>query len=563
MATQEESETEALMHMLLITEPASAVAKLFDLSPQSPAIREVLCKLRPRTVGKQWFRTVVWNRLMVAYWTRARKFSRTTDIQAKQINQIGQIAKIQFATALRSDVPIDAAVAWDSARGPVHAQLEYAIRLGCDANDIFRALEQSTQQAATGCHRIEAYVRAVLGCERLMCVPALACDTFMYQCDMAFSRGVEGFSRDAASMQWSRMRSRPPGSDLVELDRELTTAFVQKLDDKAITVSNVWDYPAHQHEINSRMIEILDNDLSNPARGSDNAMAYSQELEERRSAVNAGRQPSSILSCVEICNHKLNPYEQSRSRLHAGRSQPPQGINAAMSPAAPQTSSYARLPPSHSSALGSASTSASTSTTPPAQPTDASYANLPAAGGGGGGGGTRPGNERPTNGARAREASHPNHGGGLPPYANADTWTGPLWKRVRFNPQRTKSILCSDGKTPLHENAAFLAAYARVYPSSAAMTHADLTDPHSDNGFWRPGSCAFCTHRPRPPPGTPADQQWRYGTGDGAHNPIICQNVARFICEGCCGEVDERVVPLLQRLISLKRVDGPGTNGRK
>lgn len=545
------------MHLRLMTHTNKReVADLFRASPSYAAARDVLMKLRKRTLGRQWFRTVHTTPLTTTYWTRGRQSNRTTDIQARQIAQLTKLSELKFPDGLKADGHKElVARTWDLFRDTLSVHFGYNMRVGATAEDILRAAEHASQNPTTGCPRVESYIRTVLGDPTLLVSPMLACDVLMLLCDTRFSKGVDGFSRDASSMLWGRLLSRPTGSDLVELARDLTSAYVQKIDDNSITVANVCDYPSHMHDICVRFAQVLRHDEANPARGKDVAVVFEQELAERKSAVDAGVMPQTALSIIDICELKLNPYEESHAQLHTTALEALR-VNAAMPPAyTPLTSTH--TPPTHASPPVPPAPPVPPGPPVPPVPTDASYALL---------GTSAPRGLTNTNGARARPAARPSHGNGLPKYAKTqptDVWTEAFWGRVRTNPQRMHSLICNDGKTLYKDNPALLAAWAKVFPTDASMTIPNLTKPESVSGYWGPGSCAYCTFRPRAPPGTAADQQWRYGTGDGAHSPIICQNLARFICEGCCGEVDERAVPMFYNLISLKRLEGQGPGGRK
>jgi hypothetical protein len=67
---------------------------------------------------------------------------------------------------------------------------------------------------------------------------------------------------------------------------------------------------------------------------------------------------------------------------------------------------------------------------------------------------------------------------------------------------------------------------------------------------------ALADCRPRAPPSTPLEDAWKYGTGDGAHNPIVCASYIRYLCEAGAGEfpVDEDLKKIIRSLVSLKPV---------
>ena len=49
---------------------------------------------------------------------------------------------------------------------------------------------------------------------------------------------------------------------------------------------------------------------------------------------------------------------------------------------------------------------------------------------------------------------------------------------------------------------------------------------------WPISACKWCYHRPLPPPGTPQEELWMWGTGNGAHNPRRCRPCLRWAAEG-------------------------------
>ena len=79
-------------------------------------------------------------------------------------------------------------------------------------------------------------------------------------------------------------------------------------------------------------------------------------------------------------------------------------------------------------------------------------------------------------------------------------------------------------------------AMAQCWPSSETCTSVASFDSiiiaGRPEGGWPADHCKYCKYRARAPPGTPADQTWYYGTGDGAHDAVRCQALKRFIAEG-------------------------------
>jgi hypothetical protein len=70
--------------------------------------------------------------------------------------------------------------------------------------------------------------------------------------------------------------------------------------------------------------------------------------------------------------------------------------------------------------------------------------------------------------------------------------------------------------------------------------------------------CAYCAFRPRAPPDTPAEDEWKYDTGDGAHNPIVsvCQSFIRYLSEAGAGEfsANDHLKKIIRSLVGIKPI---------
>jgi hypothetical protein len=53
-----------------------------------------------------------------------------------------------------------------------------------------------------------------------------------------------------------------------------------------------------------------------------------------------------------------------------------------------------------------------------------------------------------------------------------------------------------------------------------------------------------------------ASNEWKYGTGDGAHNPIVCQSFIRYLCEAVAGEfeADNHLKKIIRSLVGIKPI---------
>lgn len=177
-------------------------------------------------------------------------------------------------------------------------------------------------------------------------------------------------------------------------------------------------------------------------------------------------------------------------------------------------------------------------------PITAAYAQQGKGGGRGGGsggrGGVLPGSatppppgtagahrqEPPPGGTPWRKCAPPANGLGKPSGMPGGDWTAEQW-----------AVGCSidfDKIDALAPTAAGVAT-ARARPDSAAMNTTRMGRPRSEGGpgsKWPADACTFCRFRPLAPAGTKPEDAWKFGTGDGAHNPYPCQPAKRWLAEG-------------------------------
>eukprot|EP00962_Isochrysis_galbana_P035235 scaffold12034_cov155-Isochrysis_galbana.AAC.2 len=146
-----------------------------------------------------------------------------------------------------------------------------------------------------------------------------------------------------------------------------------------------------------------------------------------------------------------------------------------------------------------------------------------------------------------RTCTYPSNGQGLPADAGATEWNQELWKRARA---RFYPI----ARYAAHPVVSKALAFCR--PCDASMTKPRTEELGAGISVWtNENGCAYCAFRPRAPPNTPADEAWKYGTGDGAHNPVTCPPYIRYLCEAGAGEfsIDDGVKALLRSLVGLKQ----------
>jgi hypothetical protein len=380
------------------------------------------------------------------------------------------------------------------------------------------------------------------------------------KCDATFAANVPGFAKDSASMEWDRLVAREAGSDLLELSKNLVRAYVRKMGDAKVDATTVWDHPNMSHDINQRFESIIRNDKVDAARGVDNATKFGECLAKTRFRVENHELPRSALSCVNLCQRYLSPYEQAR----AGQQQASVTTVAAVTPPA-TTSKSTKTSKVAKAASNPVDTTASMVAAVQAAVAEAlksqnNNSNRKATGADNRRAPPPPTNysassplpdallDRPLGKSTSsrRQCDPPPNGLGLPADSGLSEWDPGSWSRARA---RFWQISRYAGHPALR------AALTRCRPSDATMTAPRLDDLDRDVKEWTDANgCAYCAFRPRAPSGTPEADLWKYGTGDGAHNPVVCQPYIRFLCEGGSGECgnDPEVHRRLRTMVVLR-----------
>lgn len=537
---------------MLVSLPWHEVIRLVTVNgtretPHMASLRDLLLRARTVMSGNTWHTRYFFLPRVVGPWTSQRLLQRSKpDVVNAHLKWCAELEQFKFPRAMRDQTDAQAAAdAWDGVRQSFAKAVERLVMVGCPYWNIFNSIETAARHPDRGNPRVLAHVENILEDSTLSINPLIACDIFFLICDLGFARASTGFSRDSASIEWERLTRRLAGVNIVDLVRAIVRAFLKKQDDPLLNETNVWENPQMQHALHTRTQLALYNDEGDLERGRRNAAQYLQVLEQRRARVNHGGAPVSTLSAIDICLYEMEPFERAQALLLApGSAAKPVAAAMPMYGAPPATPNTARAPPPTPSAPSAAraypaahpiqppaSYSAATTPMPPL--------NVPS--GGHGGSRTCP---PPT----GRDK-------GVPPYANAVEWTDQLWARARLN---TRPMTMSDPPWLAHPTLA--RAFAKVFPADATRTTVRSFPPsgvpESGGAAWTNlTGCMYCQYAPMPPPGTAEADMWRYGTGNGRHNPISCQCAIRWLCEAGAGEVEASVAPYLHKLISLKRVD--------
>jgi hypothetical protein len=91
-----------------------------------------------------------------------------------------------------------------------------------------------------------------------------------------------------------------------------------------------------------------------------------------------------------------------------------------------------------------------------------------------------------------------------------------------LNGNRARARFYSFGKYAAHPVISRALAHCR--PCDATMTKPHVDDLRRDVTEWtNETGCAYRAFRPLAPPNTAPAEEWKYGTGDGAHNPVVCK----------------------------------------
>jgi hypothetical protein len=580
LAASDEQEMLKQWGMLVDSDPLQ-VSSLYQESPFYETILQVL-RSNSSIAGNVWHNRVLHLESTVLQWALSRMQLKKTSIHHK-LRCLTDLTNLKFPKTLTSSTADEAAKGWDKFRLQFIRNIESALLIGCESMEIFRALIASASDDAAGNPKLMAFLLDLVEDYALNRNSPLACDVLMRKADHSFSIGAAGYSQESASIAWDRMFERPEGVDSVEASKTLTRAFVQRQGDKAgINVRTVWEHANMAHDINDRFIQVLTNDLASRARGLDNSMKFKELLAAARIRVQNGEARPHEASCVHICQNFLGPYEESRASLYKKsqiqeNSKQTRGVNNVKWQTPENASTQSKLPSDGSdltamvAALQSqfntlqttmrtqlqeprqTPTPLQTPSTPPAAPND--YRRVPA----------------PSSYSRAqdqttadspyptvsiafpfrpprRNCSYPSGGQGLPANSGSTEWNADLWGRARAR-------FYSYGKYAAHPVVSRALAHCR--PCDATMTKPRVDDLRRDVTQWtNETGCAYCAFRPLAPPNTALADEWKYGTGDGAHNPVVCKPYIRYLCEAGAGEfpADEEVKKLIRSLVSLKPV---------
>ena len=141
--------------------------------------------------------------------------------------------------------------------------------------------------------------------------------------------------------------------------------------------------------------------------------------------------------------------------------------------------------------------------------------------------------------AYSRRCAPPAAGEGKPPGTPGGDWTLDQWNSVLIDFIELDKLAATQAGP----------ATAKARPNDPEFSCTRGGKPYSTDGVWSPDACTYCAFREVAPAGTPPDQDWWYGNGDGAHNPYRCQCFKRYLAEGGDVSADPQWVHHLRRCL--------------
>jgi hypothetical protein len=399
------------------------------------------------------------------------------------------------------------------------------LNVGCGVRSILRALFDSATQFTHGNARAASILKILIQDAIIRQNVFVILDVFIASCDECFSEGAHGFSKEAASIEWDRFQARATGTNLYEVACELTDAFIKKVNDPTIDSTTVWFNRQMAFELHERYVKVIENDLENKDRGEENKTYYTQIYEKAKTLVAADRLRDGELSIIELARVEMTSFENSHAAYWARqtrRSDPPR-VNALPGPSSlPYLPLPYVQPPSHAAPPLPHAAPPLPYVAPPRQPPPPPP--LPPH--------TPPANPNATAGRHPYPNQPPPprvpppddiH---IPENFPFSKWTSANWKLIRFIP--SKAI---DPPVNALQNAAFASAMKLLQPADRQRSAARVAPfDHPKGTPWLADSCAFCYNRPLADANSPPDMLWKMGTGNGAHNPIICSATIRYVC---------------------------------
>ena len=552
-AARNDEEKERLLSFLTLPSIAAQLEFLGGTVYSPHELRPILAAAVDRTATKWLRRHFTVDRVIIP-WADKR-------VEQKPGRNAGTVLdrmeKFVFPAKLRDPDPEVQADEWNRTRSKLITIFRDSFTEGCEFDQVLLRLLTSSKSHANGNHRINHYAQTAMEDPLTELYPPLSADLLIWLLDTSYA--TVRYGHESTSAEWDALKSRHADVDVVSLARQCEASYIASLNDSTITPVNLWTAAQHVHikVVNNRFAEILKNDVAQPERGNANHTLFLETVSRLEEQIKVKEADFSHLSCIRIATLRLRPAETAYAATHR--------------PSASTTSKTGQTAPVAPAVRGSRSRSGGAVTPgadapppvgpPPTAPTpDAApvFPSGPAGGKGKGKGGgsaahpggrqqptpptsVRPGTqppppphtaEPPPHGAatapasaqpQPRRCAPPPNGLAKPAGFGGGDWTLEQWRDalVDFYPLDALAPTAAGSAT------------AKARPNDAQMQTTRLGPARSDeNKVWAADACSYCYYRPRAPPNTAADDEWWYGTGDGAHNPYRCQPFKRYLAEG-------------------------------
>jgi hypothetical protein len=364
---------------------------------------------------------------------------------------------------------------------------------------------------------------------------------------------------EAKISQWKACTQRFAGEDLVACGRRHFRAYLKFVGDPSVTATTMWVSRQHRNTFNEQLSKSIFNDLGNAERGAHNQYLFDTELAKRVGKVEAGTGAASDASGLAVIDAELLYAEQSWTTQRRNKSQALMAgaVGADADNGSPSGFPSSQQPPD----LGSPPATVGGVLPPPSggDMPPSSYGRG-AAGrqrdGRGDGRGKGKGGDKGGRGSYSREQPPQQ---GMPPHredrerqytpdakrvvappagSTAHPWKehGCTWANPAGPNDWDHSMMDIREMKMLNGYSGLRAGLAQCWPSdstcSSVGTFDDIVVSGRPTAGWPSDHCKYCFYRAKAPPNTPADQQWYYGTGDGAHDAAKCCALKRFLAEG-------------------------------
>ena len=551
------------------------------------AIRQV-AEMQESVTGKEVYRRYLCTKANIVARCQG-ELSPDTRARGTALTDIG---RFQFNKKLSDRDHMVATEAWRGSRRTVAVMCRDALASGMPFDMLLTKLLSTADNPQRGdtrfCHNIEVLMR-----DKVLCnFPELALDVLLYSIDTSLMPRELSSNNET---EWKLLKSRGT-YDLMTLASKVEEAYMLKLNDSTLTLDELYSSRDHRTNLFNKYISVVRNDSEDPTLGEYLAQIFKEAWDEMQANLDAGMMPSvPYLTLDLIIKLKVKPKEGNypTHKRNAARSKPRAAAAAAVHDA-DDTDTEA-------SDVAAAAAEATRLRQDQSRRDRQRHADIQAAalaaaadasgshrgkGGAKGKGGPRPTSdlpEPPAPGSRGRGSGGRGGGGGRfgggreePPPSGNDHGPASLpagqSAHGRDCPPPTGSTGCPDGgqwsqdkwnhtvvdfdkikEEMVGTRAA--AAVALAFPTDETMSEPREGRPAQDwrvDKVWQAGACAYCALRPRAPPGTPRNEQWWFGHGDGAHSPYGCRCLKRFLAEGGDTDAYPQYCTHLQRMLKLR-----------